>query len=736
MADAPRTNLELWFDQLLTSDAAERAALLAMRTPTERALLQRLLEADSESDASLERLIGIAASRADSVDLSTTTQLGPWRLLRQLGAGGMGVVFLAERTADPSAQPVAIKLLRGFPTADAKLRLRTERQVLAQLDHPAIARLLGGGETDDGQPYLVMEYVQGQSLTAHCATLRLDRAARVALIMQLCLALAHAHQRLVIHRDLKPANVLVSQEGALKLLDFGVAKLLDLQADPTATSTRVWTPGYASPEQQAGKAVTTATDVYALGVLLQELLCGMRPDGRANQPPLPAVAIDPDLAAIVRKATRELAAERYLSADALHADLSCWRNGLPVQAARDGHWYLARKFVLRHRVGVALSALAIAATVEFVVLLTAERDRALRSEKLAMENAQRSQVQQRFLAGFFLGTGGKTEDGQPITGMALLARAAQKLETELAGEPRAYAETATLVAQAYMNALQFAQAERYAERAVAHTPTDERAATQAARLRLWARNLVALDRDSEAAAIARRGIALIADPPTDAEQALVGAQLRITLAQALPAGDSLRAARLDAKTYALTHVPAGTALRGMALAVWAAQLQADQQYPALVQAREAALAEWQADPAAFASDIAHQQTNLASAQRLIGELSAAKATIVAAETHFAEALRGGTLSGQVSAALEHAKIALLQQDVPTARDCFARAIAITQRLDQVRSVDSYLVEVQLLWVEGEKGAAKQALAALRTRTLSVAQQSELAELEAQLGQAR
>ena len=200
-------------------------------------------------------------------------RIGTYRLLSELGAGGMGTVFLAERELGDTRQRVALKLIRGFPTREARARLARERTLLAELNHPNIARLLDGGDSEDGQPYLVMEYVDGELLLAYCAKRALGVEARLALFVQLCRAVQHAHQHLIVHRDIKPANVLVREDGTPVLLDFGIGKLLD-GTDPDAAATRVFTPAYAAPEQVEGRHVTTATDVYALGCVLFELLSG------------------------------------------------------------------------------------------------------------------------------------------------------------------------------------------------------------------------------------------------------------------------------------------------------------------------------------------------------------------------------------------------------------------------------------------------------------------------------
>ena len=212
----------------------------------------------------------------------TVRRFGPYKVVREIGHGGMGAVYLAERDDEQYQKQVAIKLVkRGLDTSDILRRFRHERQILASLDHPNIARLLDGGTTETGLPYFVMEYVAGQPINEYADARKLSLIERLKLFRTVCAAVAYAHQHLVIHRDLKPSNILVIEDGTPKLLDFGIAKLLDPEtpqiAEQTMTAWRVMTPEYASPEQVRGENVTTASDVYSLGVLLYELLAGRRP---------------------------------------------------------------------------------------------------------------------------------------------------------------------------------------------------------------------------------------------------------------------------------------------------------------------------------------------------------------------------------------------------------------------------------------------------------------------------
>lgn len=431
------------FDALVGLDAEARALALdeAGLDPAQRSELEALLEADRSHDTRIERALAGAAARARSAaapPLGEGATIGPWQVEREIGAGGMGTVFLVHRADAGDAQRCALKLLRGFPTEEGRNRLRQERRVLASLEHPYIARLIDGGETGDGQPYFVMEYVDGEPATAYAARHGLNAAERVALADRIAEAVAHAHQRLVIHRDLKPSNVLVRDDGTPRVLDFGVAKLIELGDSGAATSTRVWTPGYASPEQKAGQAVTTAADVYALGVLLRELLSGKRPDGAPCQPLLAAVGVDADLAGVLNKATAGNPGERYATVEALRDDLARWRDGRPVRAARDTALYRARKFVGRHRGSVSVVVLVLIALAGFIVRLGVERDRALEAEALAEQRriaaekaAETARGTLDFFAGVLADVAPERMATRAITLDDWLAGAARRLDREL-----------------------------------------------------------------------------------------------------------------------------------------------------------------------------------------------------------------------------------------------------------------------------------------------------------------
>src|SRR6188768_2197045 len=320
----------------------------------------------------------VAGSWADVQDVPPGRLIGRYRVVRMLGRGGMGAVYLAERADEQFQQQVAVKLIGGLVPASALARrFRAERQILANLNHPNIARLLDGGAGEDGVPYLAMEYIDGIRLDHYCDEHRLDVRKRLHLFQQVCAAVQYAHQNLVVHRDIKPSNILVTAEGNPKLLDFGIAKLLDSerttsQVDAlTRIHERVWTPGYASPEQMRGERIGTVSDVYSLGVLLYYLLTGMQPyalSGRKPEefvqlvetmdPSRPSAAVDKslsgsrtlaralagDLDNIVLRAMHREPERRYPSAAALSEDVQRYLDDLPVEARPDAWSYRIGKF--------------------------------------------------------------------------------------------------------------------------------------------------------------------------------------------------------------------------------------------------------------------------------------------------------------------------------------------------------------------------------------------------------
>lgn len=349
--------------------------------PSLRAEVERLLDQHDAAAGFLEQSVW------DLVDTAGTkweqVLIGPYRVDRPLGHGGMGTVFLASREDAEFEQRVAIKLVRRGAGGDSLLqRFRQERQILAALEHPNIARLLDGGTTTGGVPYLVMEYVEGTPIDDYCREHALPIDARLRLFLQLCDAVQYAHRALIIHRDIKPANVLVTPEGIAKLLDFGIAKLTSIETN--ATPTRLMTPDYASPEQLAGKLVTTATDVYSLGLLLFELLTGARPFAGIQrtgdtEPPRASMvsglrALRGDLDRILLVALDPDPNRRYPSVEKFADDVRRHLDGHPVAARGASLGYRTAKFVRRNKLFVAAAAVAvIVAIVAFLAVLQQKR---------------------------------------------------------------------------------------------------------------------------------------------------------------------------------------------------------------------------------------------------------------------------------------------------------------------------------------------------------------------------
>jgi serine/threonine protein kinase/tetratricopeptide (TPR) repeat protein len=369
------------FERALEADPGERAAVLdACGDPAVRREVESLLAADAQAAGFLELPQPGAADPTDA-------RIGPYRLVRPLGEGEVSTVHLAVRDDDAYHQRVAIKLIRpGMDSGQILQRFRQERQILASLSHPNIARLLDGGSTPAGQPYFVMEYVDGEPLDAHCEHRQLPVVRRLELFGQVCQAVHFAHRNLVVHRDLKPSNILVDADGTPKLLDFGIAKLLGsesglepgleragVRVEPTATVARLMTPHYASPEQVRGRRVSTASDVYSLGVILYKLLTGRRPYELASlslsdiervvceaaPPPPSQIArgrLPRDVDNIVLMAMRKEPERRYASAQELADDVRRCLERRPVVARRDTLGYRVSSFVRRNTGAVAAAA--------------------------------------------------------------------------------------------------------------------------------------------------------------------------------------------------------------------------------------------------------------------------------------------------------------------------------------------------------------------------------------------
>jgi serine/threonine-protein kinase len=420
--------------------------------------------------------IGLSRMVGETPAAGSQRQLGAYRLERLLGRGGMGAVYLAERADAQFEKQVALKVLPiGLGDSVGRARFVAERQILARLVHPNIARLLDGGVTDEGTPYFVMDYVDGAPIDVYCDDNRLDTDSRLVLFCEVCAAVQYAHANLVVHRDLKPANVMVDGDGCVRLLDFGIAKMLDADAaDPGLTREgRPLTPMYASPEMLRGEAVTTAADTYALGVLLHVLLCSRAPfrlDGLTGAeivavvsdqlPPKPsevAVQSQPRLAArlrgdldtIVAKALAKDPRQRYQSAQDLQEDIQRHLARLPVRARAPTLGYRALKFLRRHPAGVASVATATVLMVVIAALAVNYTVTTARQAVIIAEERDRAEQIQQFLLSLFAEADPNQAKGAEVTAREILDRGAERVRSNLGGGSRTRADLSEAIASIY-----------------------------------------------------------------------------------------------------------------------------------------------------------------------------------------------------------------------------------------------------------------------------------------------
>ena len=460
-------------DQALNLPVNERATWvdsLAGEQARFKDVLQRLLTHSGavETDdflGTLPKFSGAANERPDpKTDLVAGDAIGPYRLLGVLGSGGMGAVWLAERADGNLKRKVALKLPHLSWEPSLAERMARERDILAKLEHPHIARLYDAGVDQHGRPYLALEYVDGLPIDTYCQQHALALKERLALLLQVAAAVAHAHARLVVHRDLKPSNILVTAEGEVRLLDFGIAKLLQgdaaLAPDLTQVGSRALTPDYASPEQIRGDAIGTASDVYSLGVVAYELLAQTRPYRiKASTPgqleaaitavdaPLASTAAtDPvlqrqlkgDLDAILNKALKKSPVERYASIDAFAQDITRHLQHQPVSAQPDRLAYRLKKFLARYTLQVA------AGTLVFVAVLAGSGIALWQARQAQLEAARAEQVKE-FVLAIFDSADTDSGAGAATTAVDLLTSARRRVETELANRPQIAAELMTAI---------------------------------------------------------------------------------------------------------------------------------------------------------------------------------------------------------------------------------------------------------------------------------------------------
>jgi serine/threonine protein kinase/Tfp pilus assembly protein PilF len=506
--------IKIVLEGALDREVAERTAFLDAACEGDDEL-RREVESLLASEPELGDFIETPVFRIrpeEDVPLAAGQRIGAYRVVRELGRGGMGSVYLAERADEEFEQRVALKLVRrGMDTDEIVRRFRSERQILAHLDHPNIAKLFDGGTTEDGRPYFLMEYVEGQPIDEYCDERKLPTHERLELFRQVCSAVHFAHQNLIVHRDLKPGNILVTAGGVPKLLDFGIAKLLDPDQALfalTRVELRLMTPEYASPEQVRGETITTASDIYSLGVLLYVLLTGHRPYPRATQDPQSlakaiceteplrpssavgrvaevqrpdgtVVELKPesvsrvrdgeerllrrrlagDLDNIVLMAMRKDPQRRYASVAQLSNDIERHLQGLPVVARKDTLGYRTRKFVGRHKLGVAAAAIVLLLIVGSSITMTVLWRRAVREQ-------QRAQAVSTFLQDLFSIPDPSESRGEAVTAREMLDRGVQKIDSGLEKQPELRAELMETMGRVYRNLGLYKSARRLLEGAL------------------------------------------------------------------------------------------------------------------------------------------------------------------------------------------------------------------------------------------------------------------------------
>lgn len=490
------TRLQELFHLASPMNHTEREAFLSQECAGDLDLCRQvraLLGAHDKPGDAFETILENSAARVFAgKQLSVGDRLGPYELQRLLGHGGMGSVFLALRVDGAFTKEVAVKFVRtGFDGPSARERFRTERQILAGLDHPNIARLLDGGEGPGGQPFVVMEFVDGVPLDLYCRDKKLSINERIDLFRQICAGVAYAHRNLVVHRDIKPGNILVTAAGTPKLVDFGIAKLLS-SADElpalTRTGERAMTLDYASPEQVLGQPITTASDIYSLGVVLYELLAGAPPYRVAGARPSEAERVicelEParpskqtgtagaseqaklarrlqgDLDNIALKALRKEPARRYGSVDELSDDLRRHRDGYPVLARSDSWQYRTAKFVARHKAGVAVGAAVALSLAGLFAAVVQERNTA-RAER------EKAQQASRFLVESFRVSDPSESRGQSLTAREVLERGAQRVDRDLQSQPGTRATILRTLSEVYASIGLNQDAQALIDRAVA-----------------------------------------------------------------------------------------------------------------------------------------------------------------------------------------------------------------------------------------------------------------------------
>lgn len=518
---------ELLNTALELEPAARRQFLESVGDPLLRGEVESLLACEEKTDGFLTApALALSADFFDDgADERAGQTVGRYRIIREIGRGGMGAVFLAERSDGEFQQRLALKIVRrSFADSDLARRFRQERQILASLNHPNIARLLDGGVSADGEPFLAMEYIEGVRIDEYCNANSLSTEERLKLFLAVCQGVSYAHQNLVVHRDIKPSNILVTNEGVPKLLDFGIAKLINAEAEggaaETITGLRAMTPDYASPEQVRGLSVTTATDVYSLGVLLYELLTGHRPHRLKNrrtdeiarviceeEPERPSTtvshveegtgadgatlspetisgqrgrtpeqlrrALRGDLDNIVLMAMRKEPQRRYASVAQFAEDVRGYLEGRPVLAHKDTFSYRAAKFVRRHKASAAAVVLVALVLIGGIVATAWQARRATAQARIAAEQRDRARIEaakakriNEFLQSIFASadpswySSGFGQRGE-VKVVDVLEQAGRRIDVELKDEPEIRAELHHTIGTTYQSLGHYEQAQTH-----------------------------------------------------------------------------------------------------------------------------------------------------------------------------------------------------------------------------------------------------------------------------------
>ncbi len=638
--------------------------------------------------------------------LAVGDRVGPFRIVGELGRGGMGVVYEAERVDGAFEQRVAIKwlLARGGDTHVAQFR--RERQILAALRHPHIARLLDGGETGDGMLWFAMERIEGRPIDRYCAEQGAELKERLKLFEQVCEAIAFAHARLLVHRDIKPSNILVDSDGSAKLVDFGIAHALDDAKD----ALDAFTPGFAGPEQMAGAPSSIANDIYSLGVLLQSLLHPGRKSGGATQTSGVDIANVAELDAIVSRAAAIEISDRYATVDALLDDLRRFRCHRPVQAYGGGTVYRCAKFFRRHWLVMSVAMLSLAvllvSSAVFVRQLKNQRD-------LAAMEAQKANAVTDFVVDLLRSADPSVHHGDQLTVVEVIASGERKADAELADRPDVHARLLSVLADVQMNLSNYAEALSLNERAAAIMKTlpEIPQPELAKRLRYAAQCAWRLGRFEHGLELADESQSFNLGPHRDAYGAVSLLRIRSHLLIAVGRIDEAGRAALEAVATARAELPSDSPMLGRALVAAAAQDEARGNYEdALTKTREAAaiavaapdVGRRAADTFAAYGNIATYLFELGRSKEAYAEISANLAVMreVTGEDH-ARYIRQAGLA---------ARAALVLGDVKNARRWLAQARNGMPRIERL----GYQSWADVVLAEGElalhERRAKDALA--------------------------